>query len=91
MKLHLIDQTVVEITRLTCANYIPDDYGQDECNWNINPVQIVNDKRSGFFAVGEWGCDGYRDGCGKYIRTIKNFKELIPVDSVVKITDIGVW
>lgn len=55
MNLHLIDGSVVKITRLTCCHYTPDQYGRESCNWNINPVQIVNNASKGYFAIGEMG------------------------------------
>lgn len=85
MKLHLIDGTEVEIFRQTCAHYISSKYDNDVCNWSIINYDI------GFFAIGHWGCDGYRDTTGKYIRTPEKFKVLIPIKSVSYITDIEKW
>ena len=90
MKLHLIDGSIVEIFRQTCGHYIPEKFKETSCNWNINPVELVRYRSSGFFGIGKWGCDGYHDG-GAYIRTPEKFEQLIPIDSVVKLTDIGEW
>jgi len=89
MKLNLIDTTTIDIFRVSCAHYIQNIYG-DMCNWNINPVELVNSESPGYFAIGEWGCDGFWD-YGKYIRTPEKFKMLIPIRSVVKISDVGIW
>lgn len=91
MKLHLIDNTTVDITRLTCAHYIPNAYKGPSCSWNINPLEIISKKESGYFAIGEWGCSGYHGPCGNYIYTPENFEQLIPISSVVRITNIGEW
>jgi len=91
MKLHLKDKTEVDIFRQTCAHYQPDTYGRSTCSWNINPVEIVNDERSGYFAIGPWGCDGHRDDCGHWVETIEKFEQLIPIKSVVRISKVGEW
>lgn len=91
MQLHLTDGSTTEIFRQTCGHYVSKRMGQDSCNWNITPLELVNERASGYFAIGEWGCDGYHDGCGKYIRTPEKFEQMIPIDSVVKITEVGKW
>lgn len=92
MILHLKDKSKVGITRKTCAHYIPDKYDNNgSCNWNINPIEIISDKESGYFAIGKWGCDFHRNNSGVYIRTPENFEQLIPIHSVIRITEIGVW
>jgi hypothetical protein len=85
MILHLIDDTV-EIFRQNCGWLERD----GSCNWNINPIKLVNDQASGYFAIGPWGCDGYWQGA-EYIRTPENFEELIPIRNVLRISRPGEW
>lgn len=92
MKLHLINGEVFEIFRQTCGHYQPSRYKETSCNWNIDPVQLVNDKESGYFAIGKWGCDGYWDNDhGVYVRTPEKFDDLIPIRNVLRVSDIGKW
>lgn len=92
MKLHLIDGSVVEVFRQTCGHYVVDKYRGDSCAWNIDPVALLQDKDRGYFVIGKWGCDGYHDNLrGVYVRTPEKFEQLIPIHSVVKITEVGKW
>lgn len=91
MILNLISGRKVEVKRKTTAHYTPSKYGKDTCNWNINIIELVNDRSSGFIAIGEWGCDGYHNDCDVYIRTIKNFNELIPIDSIESLSNLSNW
>lgn len=91
MILHLIDGGEVEIFRQNCGHYITQDYrGNPTCDWNIHPIRLIEEKHSGFFAIGPWGCDGHWQG-SQYIRTPERFEQLIPIRNVLRITRAGEW
>ena len=93
MILHLIDNnTTVEIFRQNCGHWYKDYRDVFSCNWNINPVELINREAPGFFAIGPWGCDGYHSNEeGRYIRTPEKFEQLIPIRNVLRITRVGEW
>jgi hypothetical protein len=93
MILKLIDGREVEIFRQTCGHYKRLQYNGESTSFNINPIQIVQDKDIGYFAIMEsWGDSGYHDNLrGIYIHTPEKFKELIPISSIVSISKIGEW
>lgn len=92
MLLHLKDGRTVEIFRQNCGYYFHDKYKHlPDINWNINPVEIVNDEKNGFFCICEWGNAFSRDDRGELIYHPENIQELVFVKSVVSITETHKW
>jgi hypothetical protein len=92
MKLHLKNGEVIEIFRQTCGYYYKNSFnGSWGCEWNIDPVNLIGLNSKGSFVLGKWGCDGYHDDCGRYVRTPEDFEKLIPIDSVIYVSEIEKW
>lgn len=92
MLLHLKDGRNVEVFRQNCGYYFKnkDISCYPSISWNIDPIEHVNRESKGFFCIADWNVFT-RDNCGKLIYHPENIKELIPVKSVISITEIDKW
>jgi len=59
--------------------------------WNIRPVEIVENERKGYFVIGPLGCGGYQGKCGEWVYDNSKYEKMIPVKSVLYITEPNVW
>lgn len=87
MKLTLINGEKIDIMKRNCGYQYFDDrhksWGRSKWsrNWNIDPVEIIeNGSKQGFFVIGKWGSIG-SDPC----------ERLIPIRSVLYIEEIDIW
>ena len=84
MELILKNGDEISINRRNCG--FESGHSNNWCNerttrmWNINPLEILEEKRAGFFVIGEWGT-----GFGKPADM------LIPIDSVLYIRNPYEW
>ena len=90
MKLHLNNGEVVDIFRRTVSYYFFRENGQHICNGNIDPIQLLQENKKGYFAVGEPGCEGYFEN-GIYYHTPDKFEKMIPIINVSYISEIDKW
>lgn len=92
MKLKLLDGEIVEIFRQTCGyQYQVTGKNTPTVEWNINPVQIVEDERKGYFVIGRWGSGGYQGECGQWVHDPSEYEKMIPVKSVLYIMEPHIW
>lgn len=97
MKLVLKNGERVLIHRHNCGyQYQRSGAGIPTVEWNIDPVRIIQDQRSGYFVIGPYG-SGWsyenpdRPVAGRGYYDPSKFEKIVPVSSVLYIEDPGKW
>lgn len=98
MILILKDGKEIEIFRQTCAFVRFDRYkrSRGSVEWNINPLECIQNESKGFFGISDkWGVGYYdtsgRNEYGALVIDPSQFKMLIPISSVCSIKDTNIW
>lgn len=88
----LSDGREIEVFRQTCGyQYKLDWKPTPSVDWNINPIEIVREKKKGMFAICNDTGNGYSFQDGKWVYDVSTIDELIPISSVVSILRPGEW
>ena len=91
MILVLINNEKVEVFRQNCGHqYQTGIIDRPTVEWNIDPIQIINDNKTGFIIIGEWG-SGHIQKHGIFYYDNSKFTRMIPVKNVLYIEKPSEW
>lgn len=97
MKLVLKNGEKILVHRYNCGfQYTIAGNGSPTVEWNIDPVEIIEKQRTGYFIIGPWGSGWNNEGpyspiAGRGYYDPSKFEKMVPVSSVLYIEDPAKW